>query len=304
MTAIAYVGLGTMGSPMAVNLARAGHDVRGVNRTPAKAAALVEAGGRAASLADAVDGAEVVLTNLPDSPDVRDVVLGRGGVLELVAPGTLVIDHSTVLPELARQLAAAGAERGIDVLDAPVSGGERGAIDGTLSIMVGGSTEAVKRARPLLEVVGATVTHVGPPGSGQLVKAANQLIIGATLAVVSEALVLLGAAGVDLDPAVEALSGGMAASRILERKAPLMLAGDFTPTFRAELHDKDLRIVQATAATLGIPIPAGDVAAALLRDVVAHGEGALDHAVVHRAVARRAEARSPRAAPAGDADGG
>jgi 2-hydroxy-3-oxopropionate reductase len=289
VTAIAYVGLGTMGSPMASHLARAGHDVRGFNRTPAKAAALVAAGGRAAAtLAEAVDGAEVVMTNLPDSPDVRAVVLGPGGVLDLVPAGTLVVDHSTVLPALARELAAAGAARGVAVLDAPVSGGERGAIDGTLSIMVGGPADAVERARPLLELMGSTVTHVGPAGSGQLVKAANQLIIGGTLAVVSEALVLLEAAGIDLETAVAALAGGMAASRILERKAPLMLADDYAPTFRAELHDKDLRIVQATAADLGLAIPVGEVAAALLRDAVAHGEGALDHAVVHRAVARRA----------------
>jgi 2-hydroxy-3-oxopropionate reductase len=300
MTAIAYVGLGTMGSPMACNLARAGHDVRGVNRTPAKAAALVAAGGTAAaSLAEAVDGAEVVLTNLPDSPDVQEVVLGAGGVLDLVAPGTLVIDHSTVLPQLARELAAAGAERGVPVLDAPVSGGQQGAVDGTLSIMVGGAADAVARARPLLEVVGSTITHVGPAGSGQLVKTANQLIIGGTLAVVSEALVLLRAAGVDLESAVAALSGGMAASRILERKAPLMLADDFTPTFRAELHDKDLRIVQAAAADLGVPIPAGEVAAALLREAVADGEGDLDHAVVHRVVTRRASGTVPAPADPG-----
>jgi 2-hydroxy-3-oxopropionate reductase len=185
------------------------------------------------------------------------------------------------------------------VLDAPVSGGQQGAVDGTLSIMVGGAADAVARARPLLEVVGSTITHVGPAGSGQLVKAANQLIIGGTLAVVSEALVLLRAAGVDLESAVAALSGGMAASRILERKAPLMLADDFTPTFRAELHDKDLRIVQAAAADLGVPIPAGEVAAALLREAVADGEGDLDHAVVHRVVTRRASGTVPAPADPG-----
>jgi 2-hydroxy-3-oxopropionate reductase len=289
MTTVAYVGLGTMGSPMACNLVRAGFDVVGHNRTAAKAAPLLAVGGRAAAtLAEAVTGADVVITNLPDSPDVAAVVLGPGGVLELAEPGTLVIDCSTILPEVARQLAAAGAASGVDVLDAPVSGGEQGAVDGTLSIMVGGDAAALERARPVLAAMGTTITHVGPAGSGQLVKAANQLIIGGTLAVVSEALVLLHAAGVDRSAAVQALGGGMAASRILERKAPLMLSGEYRPTFRAELHHKDLGIVQQTAAALGVPIPVGDEAARLLGEVVAAGEGGLDHAALYLAVERAA----------------
>lgn len=287
MTTVAYLGLGTMGSPMACNLVRAGFDVVGHNRTPAKAAALLAAGGRsAATVAEAVAGADVAITNLSDSPDVREVVLGDGGVLAHLAPGALLIDNSTILPAVARELAAAGAARGVDVLDAPVSGGEQGAVDGTLSIMVGGEAAALERARPVLAAMGTTIVHTGPSGSGQLVKAANQLVIAGTIQALAEALVLLEAAGVDRTAAVQALGGGMAASRILERKAPMMLAGEFPATFRAELHAKDLAIVEGTARDLGVPTPLGDLVAAAMHELVAQGHGDLDHSALYLLVER------------------
>ncbi len=281
MTAIGFIGLGVMGAPMAANLVRAGFDVTGFNRSPAKVQRLVEAGGRgAASAAAAAEGADVVVTMLPDSPDVEAVLLGDGGVLERLAPGTIVVDMSTIRPDVARSLAAAGDARGVRVLDAPVSGGEQGAIDATLSIMVGGDASTFEAARPVLDALGRTVVHVGPPGAGQTVKAANQLIVAGTLQLVAEALVFLSAHGVDQARAVEVLAGGLAGSAVLDRKAPAMLARNFQPGFRVDLHHKDLGIVTAAARDAGVAIPAGSLAATLMGALRAQGHGDLDHAAL------------------------
>jgi 2-hydroxy-3-oxopropionate reductase len=289
MATIGFLGLGTMGSPMATNLVRAGHHVVGWNRTAAKGEALAAAGGRlVATAAEAAAGASIVVTCLSDSPDVRELVLGGGGVLAAMHPGTVLVDCSTILPEVAREIAAAAAAAGVHALDAPVSGGEHGAVAGTLSIMVGGTAEGFALAEPALSAMGATIVHVGPAGSGQLVKAANQLIIAGTLEVLAEALVLLQAAGVDRAAAVEALGGGMAGSRILERKAPMMLTGEMGATFRAALHDKDLGIVEQTARSLGVPTPVGDVVRRLMHDVVEAGWGELDHAALYLLAERSA----------------
>ncbi|MGH3588529.1 MAG: NAD(P)-dependent oxidoreductase, partial [Pseudonocardia sp.] len=241
MTSIGFVGLGIMGLPMAANLAAAGFEVTGYNRSKAKADLLAERGGHAAgSVAEAVRGADVVVTMLPDSPDVREVLLGEDGVFAHARPGALVIDASTIRPDVARELAAAGAERGFRVVDAPVSGGEQGAIEGTLSIMVGGAVEDVAAARPVLDAVGATIVHVGPAGAGQTVKAANQLIVAGNIELVAEALVFLEAHGVDTEAATEVLGGGLAGSTVLQRKAAGMRAREFAPGFRIDLHHKDL----------------------------------------------------------------
>ena len=256
MTTVGFIGLGIMGGPMAANLVGAGFDVVGYNRSPEPVRRLEERGGRAAdSAAAAVEGAEVVVTMLPDSPDVEAVALGDDGVYARARPGTLHLDMSTIRPEVARRLAAAGQARGLRVLDAPVSGGEQGAVEGTLSVMVGGEAADVDDARPVLEAVGRTVVHVGPAGAGQTVKAANQLIVAGTLELVAEAVVFLEAAGVDTRAAVEVLAGGLAGSAILERKAPAMLARDFTPGFRVALHHKDMGIVTETAREAGVVIP-------------------------------------------------
>jgi 2-hydroxy-3-oxopropionate reductase len=285
MTTVAFIGLGIMGGPMAANLVTAGFDVIGHNRSPEPVQRLVDHGGRAAgSLAEAVRDADVVVTMLPDSPDVEAVTTGDDGFYGLVQPGTLHVDMSSIRPDVAKRVAEAGRERGIRVLDAPVSGGEQGAIDATLSIMVGGSPEDFADVRPVLEAVGKTIVHVGPAGSGQTVKAANQLIVAGTIELVAEAIVFLEAHGVDTDAAVEVLAGGLAGNAILDRKAAAMLRRDFRPGFRIELHHKDLGIVTSAAREAGVVIPLGAVVAQLVASLEAQGDGALDHSALLKLV--------------------
>jgi 2-hydroxy-3-oxopropionate reductase len=281
MRTIAVIGLGVMGGPMAANLVKAGYDVVGYNRSPEKVNILVSEGGRgAASVAEAVKDAQVVLTVLPDSPDVEKVVGGDDGVLTHAAPGTLWIDSSTIEPKVAVRLAQAAAERGIRAVDAPVSGGEAGAREASLSIMVGGDAVDVMEARPALEAVGSTIVHVGPSGSGQTVKAANQLIVAGTIELVAEALVFLEAYGVDTEAAVKVLAGGLAGNRILDRKAGNMIAREFTPGFRVDLHHKDLGIVTSAAREAGVAIPLGAAVAQLMGALRARGHGSLDHSAL------------------------
>ncbi|MDT7563547.1 MAG: hypothetical protein QOG76_2171 [Pseudonocardiales bacterium] len=278
MTTVGFIGLGIMGLPMAVNLSKAGFDVVGYNRSKGRADQLAERGGRAAgTVAEAVRDADVGVTMLPDSPDVQAVLLGGDGVFAHGRRGALVIDASTIRPDVSAALAREGAEHGFRVLDAPVSGGERGAVDGTLSIMVGGAAEDFEAARPVLDAVGKTIVHVGPAGSGQTVKAANQLIVAGTIELVAEAIVFLEAHGVDTDAAVRVLAGGLAGNAILDRKAAGMLARNFAPGFRLELHHKDLGIVQAAARQAGVVIPLGAVVSQLVAALVARGDGGLDH---------------------------
>ncbi len=280
MTTIAFIGMGVMGGPMARHLADAGHDVVGL-ANPRAVAALAQHGGRGAgSVAEAVTGAEVVITMVPDSPDVESVALGPGGIYASAAGGTLHIDCSTIRPDVARKLAAAGAERGVRVVDAPVSGGEAGATDATLSIMVGGEDADVARARPVLETMGQTIVHVGPSGAGQTVKAANQLIVGGTIELVAEAIVFLEAHGVDPAAAVRVLAGGLAGNAILDRKAPGMLERRFAPGFRVDLHHKDMGIVVAAAREAGVAIPLGAHVADLISSLRAQGHGSLDHSAL------------------------
>jgi len=281
MTTMGFIGLGIMGGPMAANLVKAGHAVVGYNRRPEPIERLVAAGGRGASnVAEAVAGADVVITMLPDSPDVQTVALGEDGVFANAKPGLLYIDGSTIRPAVSADLAAEGAKRGIRVVDAPVSGGEQGAVDASLSIMVGGSPEDFAAARPVLEAVGKTVVHVGPPGAGQTVKAANQLIVAGTIQLVSEAIVFLEAHGVDMESATKVLAGGLAGNAILDRKAAGMLARRFDPGFRIDLHHKDLGIVQAAAREAGVVIPVGALVSQLVASLRAQGHGSLDHSAL------------------------
>jgi 2-hydroxy-3-oxopropionate reductase len=287
MTNIAFIGLGIMGSPMAVHLAEAGHDVVGYNRTRDKTRPLVEAGGRAAdSIADAVKDADVVAVMVPDSPDVQQVLAGEGGVFANAKPGALVIDFSSIRPDVTVELAKRATERGFRLLDAPVSGGQAGAVNAALSIMVGGAAEDFAAAKPLFDVVGKTVVHVGPSGAGQTVKAANQLIVAVNIEALAEAVVFLEAYGVDTKAALEVLGGGLAGSKVLEQKKENMLARSFEPGFRIELHHKDLGIVTSAAREAGVVIPLGAVVAQLMASARAAGDGGLDHSGLLRGVER------------------
>jgi len=287
MTNIAFIGLGIMGSPMAVHLAKAGHQVVGYNRTPDKTVPLVEAGGRAAeSIADAVRGAEVVCVMVPDSPDVLDVLTGEDGVFDNANPGTLVIDFSSIRPDVTIQLAEQADGKGIRLVDAPVSGGEAGAVNAALSIMVGGQIDDFEAAKPYLDVVGKTVVHVGPSGAGQTVKAANQLIVAANIQALAEAVVFLDAYGVDTNAALEVLGGGLAGSKVLDQKKQNMLGHTFEPGFRIALHHKDLGIVTTAAREAGVVIALGSLVAQLMASALANGDGGLDHSGLLRGVER------------------
>jgi 2-hydroxy-3-oxopropionate reductase len=287
MTAIGFIGLGIMGSPMASHLIAAGHRVTGFDvHRPAvdllAATGLVAAG----SVAEATGAAEVVITMLPDHPQVEEVVLGDGGVLAAARPGTLLIDMSTIRPETSLAVARAGADLGVRVLDAPVSGGEVGAKQATLSIMVGGGEPDVAAARPLLEILGRTVVHVGGHGAGQVVKAANQLVVAGIFGLVGEAIVLLEASGVDAGAGLDVLAGGLAANRILDLKRESMIAREFRPGFRIDLHHKDMGIVLDAARQANVALPISGLVAQLVAAARAMGYGPLDHSALLKVVER------------------
>jgi 2-hydroxy-3-oxopropionate reductase len=287
VSTIAFIGLGIMGGPMARHLVAAGHRVIGYNRSRDPVERLVDDGGTGAgSVAEAVRDAEVIITMVPDSPDVEGLALGENGIYANAPQRSIHIDMSSIRPDVAVRMADAGQAAGIRVMDAPVSGGETGAIEGTLSIMVGANPADFDEVKPILDAMGTTVILVGPPGSGQTVKAANQLIVAGTLELVAEAIVFLRAYGVDTEAAVEVLSGGLAGSRILERKAGNMLAGNFQPGFRIDLHHKDMGIVTTAARERDVAIPLGALTAQLVGAVRAQGDGNLDHSALLRGVER------------------
>ncbi|GAA1087326.1 2-hydroxy-3-oxopropionate reductase [Nocardiopsis composta] len=282
---IAFIGLGIMGLPMAVNLVKAGYQVTGNNLTPERTQKLAEQGGKAAdTIAEAVAGADVVITMVPDSPDVEGVLLGEDGVYANAPAGALVIDMSTIRPDVSRAVAEEGARRGFRVLDAPVSGGEAGAIEAKLSIMVGGAQEDFDAALPIFEVLGTTPVLVGPSGAGQTVKAANQLIVAGNIQLVAEALVFLEAHGVDTEAGLKVLNGGLAGSTVLTRKGEGMRNRSFDPGFRIALHDKDMKIVTTAAREAGVAIPLGALVAQFIGALKAQGHGGLDHSALLKIV--------------------
>ncbi|MFD8708241.1 2-hydroxy-3-oxopropionate reductase [Kitasatospora sp. NPDC059648] len=284
---IAFVGLGIMGKPMAVNLVKAGHHVTGFDLSQASIDTVVAAGGHgAASIADAVKDAEVVITMVPADPHVEAVILGEGGVLENVGAGTLVIDMSSITPQTSIKVGKAAREKDVRTLDAPVSGGEAGAVEAVLSIMVGGEAADFAEAKPLFDALGTTVVHVGPDGAGQTVKAANQLIVAVNIQVLAEAVVFLENAGVDLGAALDVLGGGLAGSTVLNRKKANMLNREFAPGFRIDLHHKDMGIVTDAARAVGAALPVGAVVAQLVASARANGDGSLDHSALLRGVER------------------
>ncbi|WP_410670297.1 2-hydroxy-3-oxopropionate reductase [Amycolatopsis sp. cmx-4-68] len=290
---LGFIGLGVMGAPMAAHLVAAGHDVGGYDVTPAAREKLQAAGGRAATgVADAVAGADVVITMLPNHPQVEEVVLAADGVLDAAEPGTLLIDMSTIRPETSIAVAEAARDKKIRVLDAPVSGGQAGAEQASLSIMVGGAEEDFEAAKPVLAAVGKTIVHVGPHGAGQVVKAANQLVVGGIYGLVAEAIVLLEASGVDAAIGLDVLAGGLAGSRILELKRKSMVEREFAPGFRIDLHHKDMGIALAAARQADVALPLTGLVAQLVAAGRAMGYGSLDHSALLK-VAEQLSGRVP-----------
>jgi len=278
---VGFIGLGIMGRPMAGHLLEAGFPLTVHSRSPGSVDELVAAGAvRAGSGAEVAAATDLVITMLPDTPDVEQVLLGAGGVAEGAAAGALVIDMSTIDPGATRRIAESLAERGVAMLDAPVSGGERGAVEATLSIMVGGAPADVERGTPLFEAMGATIVHVGPAGAGQVCKACNQLVVGSTIEAVAEALALAERSGVDAAKVREALLGGFAGSKILEVHGKRMLDRTFEPGFRVRLHAKDARIVRQAAADARLDLPGFEPVAGQLDELAASGSGELDHSAL------------------------
>ena len=280
---VGFIGLGLMGKPMALNLLKAGFSLAVHSRSRGPVDALVAAGAAAASCpADVARAARVVITMVPDSPDVEKVLAGPSGVFEGVQPGSVLIDMSTISPVVTRRLAAQAAERGATLLDAPVSGGEIGAISGTLSIMVGGDPQALERVRPILNAMGnpEKVVHIGPSGAGQICKVCNQMAIGGALAVVGEAFALARKAGVDPAKVREALMGGFAASRVLEVHGERILNKNYKPGFKAGLYNKDMGIVLETAHAHDVPMPVTAVIAQLVNSMIAHGQAEADYSAL------------------------
>jgi 2-hydroxy-3-oxopropionate reductase len=278
---IGFIGLGVMGKPMARNLMAAGHDLVVYSRTRASVDEIAGEGASAAGSArEVAEQAETTILMLPDSPQVREVLDGDDGLLAGAREGSLVIDMSTISPVVTREIAAECGERGVGWVDAPVSGGDVGARDATLSIMAGGSEEDFARAKPLFDALGKTIVHVGPVGSGQVVKACNQVVVALTIEAVSEALVLGSKAGVDPATIIEVLSGGMAANKVMEVRGRNFLEHDFTPGFRIDLHHKDLGIALATAREYGVALPSTAAVEQMLQALRSNGSGDRDHSAL------------------------
>ena len=280
-TGIGFIGLGIMGKPMARNLMKAGYKLVVYNRSRGPMDELAAEGATTAdSSKAAARQSDVVITMLPDSPQVWEVVTGEEGGLVGAKAGTLVIDMSTISPVVTQQMAREAQARGVRMLDAPVSGGDVGAQQGTLSIMVGGSAEDFEQARPLFEVLGKTVVHVGEIGAGQVVKACNQIVVALTIEAVSEALVLGSKAGVDPAVILKVLSGGLAANRVMEVRGPNFLQHNFQPGFKIALHHKDLGIALAAGREYGAALPVTAIVDQMLQALKLRGQGDQDHSAI------------------------
>jgi 2-hydroxy-3-oxopropionate reductase len=288
---VGFIGLGLMGRPMAANLLKAGFSLVVHSRSAAPVDALVAAGARrAASPREVAAGATRILTMLPDSADVERVLESEDGVFAALQPGSILVDTSSIKPAVARRLADSARARGATMLDAPVSGGEIGAVNGTLSIMVGGDAAAFAAVKPLLDAIGnpERVVRIGESGAGQVCKLCNQMVLGGTIAAVGEAFALARKAGVDPSRVREALLGGFAQSRVLEVHGERMLTGNYTPGFRTELFAKDLRNVSAALAENNAPAPVSAVVQQLVNALVAQGRGANDYAELGKLIAELA----------------
>ncbi|TDE86135.1 2-hydroxy-3-oxopropionate reductase [Deinococcus sp. S9] len=286
---IGLIGLGIMGLPMARNLMKAGYSLTVNNRSPEPEQALAAEGAQVARTArEVAERSDIVITMLPDSPQVEEVVLGENGVAQGLRAGSLYIDMSSVAPSTAQKVAEALKAKGADALDAPVSGGQVGAEQGTLSIMVGGSEAAFERARPIFEAVGKNIVYIGGPGAGQVTKICNQIVVALTIQAVAEALTLARKSGVDAAKVREALLGGFAQSRILDLHGQRILDGNFQPGFRIHLHRKDLRLALEAGREQAVPLPATANVAELMNAMIAQGLGDLDHSGLAALYARLA----------------
>lgn len=282
---VGYIGLGIMGAPCVRNLLKAGHQVTVWARRRESAQSLLDAGASwADSPAALAAKVEVVVSNVSDTADVEQVLLGEQGVVHGATAGLACVDMSTISPLGAREIAGKLAAQGIDFLDCPVSGGEVGAVNGTLTIMVGGKAEALEKVRPALEAMGKTITHIGDSGAGQVAKACNQIAVGVGIAAVAEVMKLAKACGVNPAPVREALLGGFAASRVLDVHGQRMIDDNYAPGFKAKLHLKDMGIVLDTAQSLGIKLPEAERVAGLIGELVQEGEGELDSSAIARLI--------------------
>jgi 2-hydroxy-3-oxopropionate reductase len=284
---LGFIGLGIMGRPMALNLRRAGHTLWVHGRRPVTMDVLTEAGAQpCGSAAEVAANAEIIFIMVSDTPDVEHVVTGENGLLLRLKPGQAVVDMSTISPAATRRIAQQLETRGVEMLDAPVSGGEVGAINATLSIMVGGKAKTFEKVRPLFEAMGKNIVHVGDHGAGQVAKACNQIVVSLTIEGVSEALTFARRNGVDAAKVREALMGGSAGSKILEMHGKRILDNDFKPGFTVKLHQKDLRIVIEDAHKLGIGLPGAALVAQHLNALMGSGDGELDSAAIVKVVER------------------
>lgn len=281
MLTIGYIGLGLMGKSIARNILKAGYPLVVHNRSRAAVDELVAEGARAAfSPAEVASQVDVVFTNLPDSPDVEKVALGANGILEGAHAGLIFVDNSTIKPATARLIAERLAAKGVLCLDAPVSGGDIGARDGTLAIMIGGPAEALEKVRPVFEVMGKTITHVGDSGAGQIAKAANQIMVAAQMVAMSELMIFAQKAGADPQKVVEAIRGGAAQCWTLDVKPPRLFAGNRQPGFKAYMQAKDMNIVLETARQYGMPLTAAALHSQLFNAMVENDMGDLDNSAV------------------------
>lgn len=296
---IGFIGLGIMGKPMSKNLLKAGHSLVVYDIVPAPVEELVAAGAeRGQSCRDVAARANIVITMLPDGPDVQQAVTGPDGVLDGARPGTIVVDMSSISPLVAQKVGAECSRRGVEFLDAPVSGGEPKAIDGTLAIMVGGKTEIFEKALPILQAMGSSVTLTGPVGAGNVTKLANQIMVACNIAAMGEALVLATRAGLDPEVVFNAVKGGLAGSTVLNAKAPMVIARNFKPGFRIRLHQKDLRNALLAAESMKVSLPLTSLVQQMLMALMNEGKGDLDHSAIVQFIEEmaRAEVRRPGAA--------
>jgi 2-hydroxy-3-oxopropionate reductase len=280
MQKIGFIGLGIMGKPMAMHILKAGYEVLVLEKNKA-AGELVKAGARSfrtnAAIAQQCDA---IITMLPDSPDVKEVVSGKDGILEGVQPGALFIDMSTIAPSVAKELYELFQQKGVEAIDAPVSGGQTGAEAATLSIMAGGTAQAFQRALPILQVMGKNIVHIGGPGAGQTTKACNQIVVGVTIQAIAEAFTLAQKAGVDLEKMREALLGGFAQSRILDLHGKRIIERNFKPGFKIKLHRKDMNIALQAGRELSVPLYGTAQVAAHMDALIAQGHGEADHSSI------------------------